>query len=153
MAESSATELPGLHVQVPLRWADMDAYGHINNANIVRLMEEARIAALGVPGGTGAAGIEAALDLFGAVPEGTQVLIVEHTIRYRRPLEYRNMPTPVRVWVEKIAGASVVLGYSFTDAEDGAECVRATSTLAFVHQGRPQRINAQQRELLEPYLA
>ncbi|MFC0581867.1 acyl-CoA thioesterase [Micrococcoides hystricis] len=142
----------GLQVTVPLRWADMDAYGHINNVNIVRLMEEARIAALGVPGGTGAAGIEAEIDLFGAVPEGTQVLVVEHRVRYRRPLEYRNEPTPVRVWVQKLSGASVVLGYSFTDAVTGEECVRASTTLAFVHEGRPQRINAQQRKLLAPYL-
>ena len=146
-------DLPGLNVKVALRWADMDAYGHINNVNIVRLMDEARIAALGVPGGTGAAGITAEIDLYGAVPDGTQVLVVEHNVRYRRPLEYRNEPTPVRVWAEKITGASVVLAYSFTDPQDGAECVRASTTLAFVHEGRPQRINAQQRELLAPYQA
>ncbi|WP_308409809.1 acyl-CoA thioesterase [Zhihengliuella halotolerans] len=40
-----------LTVEVPMRWADMDAYGHINNVNLVRMMEEARIGAFGVPGG------------------------------------------------------------------------------------------------------
>ena len=32
-------------VQVPLRWSDMDAYGHVNNVQYLRLMEDARITA------------------------------------------------------------------------------------------------------------
>lgn len=32
-------------VQIHLRWGDMDAYGHVNNVQIVRLMEEARVLA------------------------------------------------------------------------------------------------------------
>ena len=40
-------------LEIPLRWGDMDAYGHINNVQIVRLMEEARVLAFGIPSGTG----------------------------------------------------------------------------------------------------
>ena len=32
-----------LHVPIALRWADLDAYGHVNNAVMLRLLEEARI--------------------------------------------------------------------------------------------------------------
>lgn len=39
-----------LRVEIPMRWGDMDAYGHVNNVNLIRLMEEARIAGFGVPG-------------------------------------------------------------------------------------------------------
>ena len=28
----------------PLRWSDMDAYGHVNNARFLTLYEEARVA-------------------------------------------------------------------------------------------------------------
>ena len=38
-----------LRVQVPMRWGDMDAYGHVNNIAVVQLLEEARVAAFGVP--------------------------------------------------------------------------------------------------------
>ena len=38
-----------IEVLVPMRWGDMDAYGHINNVQIVRMLEEARIAAFGPP--------------------------------------------------------------------------------------------------------
>ena len=32
-------------VPLPLRWGDQDAYGHVNNATMFRLLEEARIRA------------------------------------------------------------------------------------------------------------
>ena len=32
-----------LHMPVPLRWGDLDAYGHINNVETLRLIEEARV--------------------------------------------------------------------------------------------------------------
>jgi acyl-CoA thioesterase FadM len=31
---------------VALRWSDMDVYGHVNNARVVTLLEEARTALL-----------------------------------------------------------------------------------------------------------
>ena len=30
-----------LHVPIRLRWSDLDAYGHVNNAEMLRLLEEA----------------------------------------------------------------------------------------------------------------
>lgn len=44
-----------LHVEkIPIRWGDMDAYGHVNNTVYFRYMEQARVAwleAVGVPMG------------------------------------------------------------------------------------------------------
>ena len=34
-----------LEVDVQLRWSDMDAYAHVNNVEMLRLLEEARIEA------------------------------------------------------------------------------------------------------------
>ena len=49
-----------IHVtQIPIRWGDMDAYGHVNNTVYFRFMEQARvewIEALQVPVRPGAAG-------------------------------------------------------------------------------------------------
>lgn len=48
-----------LHVPIKLRWSDLDAYGHVNNAEMLRLLEEARIEAFwatDVAGGGGNAG-------------------------------------------------------------------------------------------------
>ena len=33
-----------IEVPVQLRWSDMDAYAHVNNVEMLRLLEEARVA-------------------------------------------------------------------------------------------------------------
>ncbi|NVK43474.1 MAG: acyl-CoA thioesterase [Oceanospirillaceae bacterium] len=35
---------------LPLRWGDMDAYGHVNNATYIRYLEEARVQMLAAMG-------------------------------------------------------------------------------------------------------
>ncbi|WP_344881332.1 acyl-CoA thioesterase [Zhihengliuella alba] len=137
-----------------MRWADMDAYGHINNVNIVRMMEEARIAAFGVPGGTGRPVSQPRVDLFANVPEGTQVLVVEHRVRYTRPLEYRNVPAEVDVWISSPKAASFDVSYEFRDAVDGTVCVRALTTLAFFSTAdqRLMRLPGEHRSALAAFV-
>ncbi|SIS43474.1 acyl-CoA thioesterase [Neptunomonas antarctica] len=38
--------------EIPVRWGDMDAYGHVNNAMYMRYMEEARVQLLAKMGAT-----------------------------------------------------------------------------------------------------
>jgi acyl-CoA thioester hydrolase len=137
-----------------MRWGDMDAYGHVNNVQIVRMLEEARIAAFGPPGGTGAAGVEPPVALFSAVPDGMLALVVEHRVRYVRPLDYRNVPAEVDVWVSNLKAAALTLDYVVHDPVDGYECVRATTQLAFVDErsGRLVRLTDEQRSRLAPYV-
>ncbi|MEE1622288.1 acyl-CoA thioesterase [Zafaria sp. Z1313] len=143
-----------LSVGVPMRWGDMDAYGHINNVNLVRMMEEARIAAFGVPGGTGKPGAEPVVELFSTVPADTQTLVVEHRVRYVAPLDYRNVPARVDVWISSVKPASFDIAYEFHDPVDGGVCVRAITTLAFFStaEQRLLRIPAEHREALAGFL-
>ncbi len=143
-----------LQVQVPMRWGDMDAYGHINNVNLVRMMEEARIAGFGVPGGTGKPGTESRAELFSSVPANTQILVVEHRVRYLTPLDYRNVPADVEIWLSEVKAASFDVCYEFRDPIEGSLCVRATTTLAFfsVKDQRLLRLPAQQREEMQVFL-
>ena len=140
---------------VPLRWGDMDPYGHVNNVEVIRVLEEARIAAFGVPVGTGEQVVPPQIPLFSVLPEGTQALIAEHRVKYLRPLEYRNVPVEVRVWVVSAKAATLVLGFEILDAHDGAACVRAQTQLAFfIPESRTVlRLTREQRELLEPHTA
>lgn len=152
-APEIAQDGPGVVVQIPMRWGDMDAYGHINNVEVVRMLEEARIEAFGVPVGTGDQARPAQVRLFDALPEGTQALVVEHRVRYVRPLEYSNIPAPTRVRIVKAAGAALILGIEIADPRTGEWCIRAHTQLAFFD---PQsqtvlRLQPQQRELLAPY--
>lgn len=144
-----------IQVQVPMRWGDMDAYGHINNVQIVRMLEEARIAAFGPPGGAGLPGTEPPVSLFNDIAEGTMALVVEHKVRYVRTLEYRNIPAIAEIWVGAVKGASFDLHYVLKDPVKGEDCVKATTHLAFVDEstGRVLRLTPEQRQRLEPYRA
>ena len=82
-----------LDITVPVRWTDLDAYGHVNNAAMVRLLEEARIAAFWQPSdeeiALGASPSPAGL---GAAGVGAQVstVIASQRIEYARSLGHRR---------------------------------------------------------------
>lgn len=141
--------------RVPLRWGDMDPYGHVNNVEVMRVLEEARIAAFGVPVGTGQQIAPARIPFFSVLPRGTQALITEHRVKYVRSLDYRNVPVDVRVWVVSARAATLSLGFEILGAADGATCVLAQTQLAlFVPRTQTVlRMTREQRELLEPYTA
>lgn len=131
----------------------MDAYGHINNVEVVRLLEEARIHAFGPPGGTGASGQEPPVPLFSSVAAGVQALVVEHRIKYTATLDYRNLPLKIEVWITDMKAASLGIAYRIHDPVTGRVCVKAQTTLAFVdgETGVLLRITAGQKNQLQPY--
>lgn len=143
----------GVVVRIPMRWGDMDVYGHVNNVEIVRMLEEARIGVFGIPTGTGRQATPPVVPLFDALDDGVQALVVEHRVKYLRPLEYGSRPAPCRVRVVRASGAALVLGIEIFDAATGQACVRAHTQLAFY---RPDgatvlRLTPDQRALLEPH--
>ncbi|MDN3480910.1 thioesterase family protein [Arthrobacter sp. APC 3897] len=143
-----------IQCSVGMRWGDMDAYGHVNNVEILRILEEARIHAFGPPGGTGGPGQEPVVALFNNLPEGTQALVAEHRVKYLSPLTYRNIPADIAVWISAVKAASLTIAYIIRDPVTGQDCARAETTLAFVDAGtgRLLRIVPEQKELLRPYL-
>jgi len=137
-----------------MRWGDMDAYGHINNVEILRILEEARVHAFGPPAGTGLPGVEVEVPIFADLPAGTQALVVEHRVRYLTPLNYRNIPARIQVWISAIKGASFTVAYVIFDPVSGTKCVLAETTLAFFNEESSTllRISAHKKSQLEPML-
>ena len=69
-------------VDVPVRWGDMDAYGHVNNSVYLTYFESARIAyfhALALPGWV--------------TPHGVGPIVHSTTCRYRIPVTYPDALT------------------------------------------------------------
>jgi acyl-CoA thioester hydrolase len=143
-----------LSCNVPMRWGDMDAYGHINNVEILRILEEARIHAFGPPAGTGGPGLDVDLPVFSDLPDGAQALVTEHRVKYVRPLNYRNIPAHVEVWVSALKAASLTIAYVINDPVTQEECVRAETTLAFFHEAdqRLLRVTPEQKSRLQPFV-
>ncbi len=145
-----------LHVSIPLRWSDFDAYAHVNNAEMLRLLEEARIQAFWRPddGGTNEAGT-AVLD---ARPGAEQIsLIARQEIEYLAPIPYMRAPIDIELWVGRLGGASLEVCYEVYSPVGVTPRVlytKAATTIVMVSAatGRPQRIGDELRAAWAPYV-
>ena len=145
-----------LHVPIRLRWSDLDAYGHVNNAEMLRLLEEARILAFWVTEDDGAIGASTAV-LDGRPGAATLTLIARQEIEYLTPVPYLRQPLDVRLWLGKLGGASLDVCYEVYSPEDVTPellYARATTTIVLVDAAseRPRRINDTERAAWTPYL-
>lgn len=122
----------------------MDAYGHVNNVQFLRLLEDARVIAFAAAGS----------DEGGSVVD-TGLLVARSEIEYLEPLVYRTEPVSIDLWVTSIAAASFELGYEVRDDDDGTGrprvYARAVTTLVTFDlvEHRPRRLSAPERERLE----
>ncbi|WP_225754013.1 thioesterase family protein [Actinotalea sp. Marseille-Q4924] len=153
-----------LHVPVPLRWGDLDAYGHVNNVAMLRLLEEARIAAFWRHPAAGTPAVDAAdVDLgaptavLDAGPTAsTHTLVARSEIEYLLPLPYRREPAVVEMWLGHLGGASIDVCYEITGGDEAAREVfaRAITTLVLIDAAtqRPRRLTDDERSVWGRYL-
>ena len=145
-----------LHVAIPLRWSDFDAYAHVNNAEMLRLLEEARIQAFWKPDSPQPGGMATAV--LDARPGAESIsLIARQEIEYLAPVPYQRRPLDVQMWFGKVGGSSIDVCYEVYNDPANDERVlyaRATSTLVLVDAatGRPVRIAPDMRAAWMPYL-
>ena len=125
----------------PVRWSDMDTYGHVNNARFLTLYEEARVA----------------LMFLGAREHGLTsfedgVVIARHEVDYLRPVDYVD-PVRIELWVEEIRPSRFVIGYEMFDGDEIASRARSVCVLFDLRNQRPRRLTEPEREFLTPWLA
>jgi acyl-CoA thioester hydrolase len=144
-----------LRVPIPLRWADFDAYAHVNNAEMFRLLEEARISSFWV-NDDGSPGVQTAI-LDGRPGAEVVALIARQEIEYLAPIPYQRRPIVIELWIGRLGGASLEICYELY-SPDGVEprvlYARAATTLVMVElaTNKPVRITDAQRAAWEPYV-
>ena len=150
-----------LEVPVRLRWSDIDAYAHVNNAQMITLLEEARIEAFWrhpVGAGDDPGGAVPATAVLDSGPgAATSTLIARQEIQYLRPLPYLRRGVVVDLWIGHLGGASLDVCYEVRDVPaDGAPTVyaRATTTVVVVDaaSGAPRRLTDAERAAWQPYV-
>jgi acyl-CoA thioester hydrolase len=120
----------------PLRWGDMDAQGHLNNAAFVDYLQEARVDYL-------LSGPPAMHDLL-----ATGVLVVQHQVEYLRPAVFSSAGLPVELWVDAVGGSRFVIGYA-VHTDDGPALRARTSAAPYdLAAGRLRRLHAEERAVL-----
>ncbi len=129
----------------PLRWADMDQLGHVNNVIYVDYLQEARVDMLRVhPPASGGE----------ALAEG--VVVVRHEVQYLAPLVFRHAPVSIEVWVTEVRAATFTLAYEvFDQGPEGRRVyLRARSVLSpyvFATE-HPRRLAPEERDVLRRFL-
>jgi acyl-CoA thioester hydrolase len=124
-----------------LRWSDMDVFGHVNNARVLTLYEEARVAMMFT--GARSAGVT-------SLEAG--VVIARHEVDYLRPFDY-GQAVRIEMWLEEIRVSRFVVGYELL--VDGSVASRARSVCVpfDLGAGRPRRLSEAERAFLSPWLA
>lgn len=146
-----------LDIPVNLRWADLDAYGHVNNAAMLTLLEEARIAAFWAsdeahPDGPAPAAHRTALLDSGPTAK-TLTLIARQEVEYLLPIEYTRQALVVRLWLSRLGGASIDVSYEVLLRGTVHAIALSTIVLVDAGTGRPRRATAAEREAWETHLA
>lgn len=120
-----------------IRWSDQDILGHVNNARIVTLVEEARINWL--------------VGMRGRDSIGAPKLVAHMDIDYKKSVEYGPE-------LEIVVGISRVGNTSFTinsrGYQDGALCFEANNVMVTVdpEARRPAPISEADKEYLRTFL-
>ena len=94
----------------PLRWADLDLLGHVNNVTYVDYLQEARV------------------DMFRTHSPGSRaddlaegVVVVRHEVTYVSSLTFGSDPVSIECWVTEIRAASFTMAYEVFDEDAAGE--------------------------------
>jgi acyl-CoA thioester hydrolase len=103
----SSTDSPHrILARIPLgvRWRDMDAMGHVNNAKYVSYLEEARVRwMLDVPGVS--------------MSDAIAPVVAATNINYRLPITWPN-DVLIELFVQRLGNSSVTIGHRIVDQKD-----------------------------------
>ncbi len=128
--------------QCPLRWGDMDAQGHVNNAAFVDYLQEARVDFL----------LSSPPPLQQMLDSG--VLVISHQVEYLRPLQvFGYRPLDIDLWVDSVGASRFVIGYELFDGEALVGRARTALVPYDLATDSLRRLTAGERQLLTSRLA
>lgn len=136
-----------------LRWADQDAYGHINNVAYARFLEEARVRVFFTGDTREPTGLEG---LFrDDTPDGQKMVVAKQEVEFLRSLEYSPAPITVELWFGKVGGSSLdVHSEIVANTPERTVFVRGITTAVVVDGTtmRPRRLTEAARTAVEPWI-
>lgn len=117
--------------RVPLRWVDLDAQGHVNNAVVADYLQEARV--------------EWLLSGPNAHLLGDSTMVVGHQVEYLGPISFSTEPVRVELSVGPVGASRFLLGYSVTQNEREVARARSTMCLFDYRADRVRRMTGAER--------
>ena len=129
--------------EVQPRWSDMDSYGHVNHANTVTLLEEARVALLFTEGAR-----------HGAEGMARGVVVAKLVVDYLMPIIADGNPVRVSVSVTEMRHAAFTLDSRVLSGPVEEMAAVTAQTLMVPYDpasGRPRRLTEGERDFLAAY--
>lgn len=110
---------------VELRWRDMDAFNHVNNATFLTYLEEARIRWFGSLG-------------TGWLTEQVMPLLAAVQVNYRMPISY-PAEIVVELITERIGNTSLTIGHRILSADEKTLHADGNVVMVWINRvtGRP----------------
>ena len=106
MNEPAASKV--FRVPMPVRWGDLDAFNHVNNARYLTFLEQARI------------------EWFETLDEPwmddqSAPVVASATLNFKRPIAYPAQ-VAVELFTDKLGTSSVVIGHRIVAADGTVHC-------------------------------
>jgi len=123
-----------------IRWDDLDAFGHVNNAKYLVFVQEARV------------------DLFwkeriekGLKPVFDDMVVARAEIDYKIPITKTNHDFDISIWVSKIGGAAFDLEYEIKSDEGVHARLKTVQVAVDLETKKSRRLTDAEREILNEY--
>lgn len=101
---TDATSAPLIRAPIEVRWRDLDAFNHVNNATYLTYLEQARLVWLKQVPGTW-------------FDEHAMPVLATSEINYRRPIGW-PADIVVELTCERLGKSSITIGHRIIDAND-----------------------------------
>lgn len=113
-----------------VRWDDLDAIGHVNNARYLTFAQEARFAMLGI----------------------FDMVVARAEVDFKAPIHEGNIYVDVTIWVESISKSSFTMVYEISGNGTLFAKVKTVQVTVTEDTKSSRLITDVQRELLNKYL-
>jgi acyl-CoA thioester hydrolase len=125
--------MPAHRTQVQMRFADTDAYGHVNNAAFAEYAEVAR------------------LDFTSCLGKAARMLILSSlSIDFRRQVSFGEL-LHVETWVERLGRTSITLSQTVHGDNKLAADIRSVIVHFDYATGEPRELTSEIRDAMAPF--
>ena len=129
------------HTKAHVRWDDLDAFNHVNNATYLTYVQEARVALFWAD--RRAKGLPAIMD---------DMVVARAEVDYIKPIYDSAVDVDISIWCSKIGRAAFDLRYEISSEKDGVYAkVKTVQVAVDMDTKRARSLREEEIEFLKEY--
>jgi len=130
------------HTKAHIRWDDLDAFNHVNNAKYLTYVQEARVALFWAE--RRAKGLPAIMD---------DMVVARAEVDFIKPIYDTAVEVDIAIWCSKIGRAAFDLQYEISSEKDGIYAkVKTVQVVVDMETKRARSLQDHEIEFLKNYL-